>query len=463
MKKLIKLLLLSITCCLLVLVGCKEEVKNNLTTITIWHYYSNTQAQAFTSKVDEFNSTKGKEKGIYVEEYSLGKVVDLETALFDSANKEVGASTFPDLFMAYADTAYQLDLLGKVASVNNYFTNEELSGFNKEFLNEGMINGDLKIIPIAKSTEALYINKTDFDGFVNANPTLNITLNDLSTIEGVVRVAQEYYDWCGKAFYGRDSLSNYFVSGSKQLGVDLFDYDNENKFYVNFDKDIFRKLYDNYYIPSIGGSFYASNQFASTALHSGNIICYTGSTSSSPFFPKQVVISDSERKDIECYVMPAPLFKDATNTVAISQGAGMVVAKNEEVKERAAVEFLKWFTNIEINLDFATMSSYMPVINNALTDEFINKTEGVSKQTFNVCKNIISTHIMYTNVPSKNGSSIRSILDKTLNELIFENKAYLANSLTKGGTSDYILNDFLSDEHFEQWYESLKKKINAYL
>ena len=69
------------------------------------------------------------------------------------------------------------------------------------------------------------INTTDWQPFANAT---GVTLDQLSTTEGIVDVARQYYEWTdvpddGKAFYGRDSMSNYFIIGMKQRGIDIFD------------------------------------------------------------------------------------------------------------------------------------------------------------------------------------------------------------------------------------------------
>lgn len=68
------------------------------------------------------------------------------------------------------------------------------------------------------------MNKTDWDKFAEEP---SATLDDLSTVEGIAKVAEQYYDWTdaqtpdvpddGKAFYGRDSMSNYFLIGMKQM------------------------------------------------------------------------------------------------------------------------------------------------------------------------------------------------------------------------------------------------------
>ena len=88
-------------------------------------------------------------------------------------------------------------------------------------------------MPVAKSTEIMMINKTDWDKFASETGS---SLDELATIEGVVSVAERYYKWTdeqtpdvpddGKAFYGRDALANYFVIGMKQMGTEIFQVEN---------------------------------------------------------------------------------------------------------------------------------------------------------------------------------------------------------------------------------------------
>ena len=78
-------------------------------TLTVWTYYSGEQLDAFNELVDSFNDTVGKEKGIIVESSSQGSVNELESNVMDAAQEKVGASDMPNIFSAYADTAYKLD------------------------------------------------------------------------------------------------------------------------------------------------------------------------------------------------------------------------------------------------------------------------------------------------------------------------------------------------------------------
>ncbi len=80
----------------LLLTGCSLKKEDNYkldpenpTSIQIWHYYNGQQKMAFDKLVKEFNDTVGAEKGIIVEAFSQGNVVDLSEKVLDSANKKL--------------------------------------------------------------------------------------------------------------------------------------------------------------------------------------------------------------------------------------------------------------------------------------------------------------------------------------------------------------------------------------
>ena len=80
-------------------------------------------------------------------------------------------------------------------------------------------------------------------------------------------------------------MANYLLLGAKQLGSPIFNTEN-GKMSLNFDKEVMRKLWDNYYIPYVKGYFSSSGRFRSDDIKTGNIIGYVCSTSSATFFRK---------------------------------------------------------------------------------------------------------------------------------------------------------------------------------
>ena len=88
-------------------------------TITVWSYYNGDQLESFNKLVDQFNETTGREKGIRVESASQGSMSDLETNVMDAAQGKVGAAAMPNIFSAYADTAYALDQMGMLVDLSH--------------------------------------------------------------------------------------------------------------------------------------------------------------------------------------------------------------------------------------------------------------------------------------------------------------------------------------------------------
>ena len=167
--------------------------KDDPVVITIWHYYNGIQQSQFDEMISEFNNTVGAEKGIIAEAFSKNSVNELSTSILASVNNDVGADPVPDIFGTYAETAYIIDNKGMLADLSQYFTDDELSGYVDEYIAEGRLEQPdaLKIFPIAKSTELMMVNATDWDKFAAAE---NVTADDLSTWEGIVTTSEKYYN-----------------------------------------------------------------------------------------------------------------------------------------------------------------------------------------------------------------------------------------------------------------------------
>ena len=448
---------------------------NKPVSLTVWHYYNGAQQAAFDQLISEFNATEGKEKGIYVEGYTQGSVGDLEKAVSDAVAGAVGAQSLPDIFSTYVDTAYAVQKEGKLADLTPYFTKEEQAEYVDSYIQEGYFHDDsaLYLFPVAKSTEIMMINATDWQTFADAT---GASLDELSTLEGVTETAKRYYEWTdsltpdvaddGKAFYGIDSMSNYFIIGMKQMGVDLFDI-KDGKLTIRADKEKIRRLWDNYYVPYVNGYFASFGKFRSDDVKTGDILAYTGSVSSSMYFPDQVITDDGTR-DIDCIVMQPPVLEGGEH-ICVQQGAGMAVTKSDERHEYAACEFLKWFTRRENNLRFVCESAYLPVRKDSNSvealDEIIkDKDLKVNDKAYQCLDSILSSYDLtsfYTPKCFENGYTARKILDYDLSDKAAEDKAKV-DEMTAGGMSRAEATAlFTTDEAFEQWYEQWTTKLEA--
>lgn len=434
---------------------------NNPTTITVWHYYNGDQQSSFNSLIDKFNQTQGKKEGIVVEASSQGAVKDLENNVLAAADGKVGASDVPNIFAAYSDTAYAVDRKGLVADLSPYFSKKELNQYIDSYVEEGRFSGDdsLKIFPIAKSTEIFMINKTDWDKFAKAT---GADISDLQTLEGLTATAKAYYEWTdsqtpkandGKAFFGRDAMANYFIIGAKQLGVEIFSL-KDGKPVLNFDKDVMKKLWDNYYVPYIKGYFSASGRFRSDDIKTGNIIAFVGSSSGASFFPTEVIIDDNNSYPIDMEVYQAPQFKGGEK-YAVQQGAGMVVTNASDEEIYASVEFLKWFTNTENNVEFSLASGYLPVTKDGNNRDALNLSDETDKKTVAIVSTAIETvenNTLYTTKAFKNGTQARDILEYSLSDKASADRKGVEANLKKGMGLDEAAAAFDNDKNFEEWY-----------
>lgn len=460
------------------LAGCGESGNSpldpkNPVTVEVWNYYNGDQLTAFDGLVKEFNETVGREKGIIVKSSSQGSVNDLETKVMASLKGEVGAAEMPNIFMAYADTAYAADQLGGIADLKGYLTDDEISRYIDSYIEEGDFSGhgEIKIFPMAKSTEVLVLNKTDWDIFAAET---GASYEDLADIEGLVRTARSYYEWTdaktpdiagdGKALYGRDAMANYMLIGSMQLGMEIFRVSG-GEMELNFDKATVRKLWDNYYIPFVKGYFAATGRFRSDDIKTGNIIAYVGSSSSVSFFPDAVNKSDEESYPIEMEVLPCPGFAGG-EAVAVQQGAGMAVAAGNEAEVYASVEFLKWFTADEQNIAFSVRSGYLPVKKTA-NDKAAIMDSGVEispkmEKTLDAAVDMVNNNTTYTTRAFENGAKARNILEYALSDRALADRAVVAERMASGESMEEASAEFCTDACFDAWYEETLKRLQEY-
>ena len=478
MKKQIKSLLCGLCAAALALgcAGCSgsagPEVPAKVTDIMVWTYYNGDQLESFTSLVNQFNETVGAQKGIKVSTESQGSVNDLETSVMDSAEGKVGAAAMPNIFSAYADTAYALDQMGMVVNLAPYLTEEEKAQFVEGYLSEGDFGEDdsIKIFPVAKSTELLFLNDTDWQAFADA---ADVRYEDLATMEGLTAAAEKYYNWTdaqtaapddGKALFGRDAMANYMLVGAQQLGDTIFAV-KDGRMTVNFERDVARRLWDNYYVPFVRGWFAATGRFRSDDIKTGNVLGYVGSSSSATFFPTRVTNDANQSHEISLKTLPAPQFEGG-EAVAVQQGAGMVVtaAKEEEVK--ASVEFLKWFVRAENNIAFSVGSGYLPVTRKANDMQEILASgltlDDNMQQTLTVAVDTVNGNRLYTPHAFAGGSSARKVLEYGLSDLAAADRETVVQRIAEGQSAAEAEAEFLTDEYFEAWYQDICAKLAQY-
>lgn len=337
-----------LTICLslsMILVSCEKKSfldPNNPVMLTLWHNYGGIMQTAMDQLVIKFNDTKGKNLGIIINVESVNSSSVLQEKLMAAANEEPGAPHLPDITTCYPKIAIVLARKELLASLDKYFSREELFAYVPSFVEEGRIDGTLYVFPIAKSTEVLFVNQTLFDRFA---ADTGVSTGSLSTFEGLLNIAKVYYEWTdamtpdtegdGKSFYMPDSFFNLMQVGMEQLG-DTF-VKNES---LNTGSKTYQYIYNLFHEAADEGYLAVYNGYSSDLQKTGNIVTSTGSTAGILYYGYSVTYPDNTSEAVEYSILPYPVFQSGKK-VAIQRGNGMVVTASSEQKEYAAALFLK--------------------------------------------------------------------------------------------------------------------------
>ena len=443
-------------------------------TIEVRTYYNGASQTALSELAEVFNNTVGLEKGIFVETTTSGGLGELQAALDEALEKPADERKLPDIFCAYTDMALPFKEEGALADLSQYMTEQELEAYVDTYIEEGrMGSGDeLYLFPTAKSTEILYINKTDWDRFAAAT---GADLSRFDTWEGLNAVAADYYAWTdsltetpndGRALFGRDAVDNYMLTGLYQLQGDVFSKE-DGAIRVTLDRKALRKLWDNYYVPYISGYFKSTGRFRSDDMKTGEIIAFVGSSSGAAYLPGTVTVEDKDPYNIEILTLPVPDFA-GTEPVAVQQGAGMAVARSDEKKEYAASIFLKWLTEAENNCKFAAASSYMPVKKGEADIEHIQAAavelgldwNRVIEDSMKTSFDVRDSRKFFWMESFNESSTCRSILGSALTDISNQDRQEVLRQMSEEGKSLAEAVDSINTEaHFNTWCDQLNEDL----
>lgn len=441
-------------------------------TINLWHYYVGENKKALEDAIIKFNKTVGIEENMVVIPVAKGSIKELEEEVTDASKGVISADPMPDLFSGYPDKALEIDAMGKLADLNDYFTEEEKNEYMPEFLLSGTSReGKLLTLPILKSTELLYVNKTAWESFAASH---SWTKENLKTWEGLMEVARTYYQETdeqtpeipgdGKAFFGVDVLSNFIVVGMKQLGTDVFDLTSEKAI---LSESALWKIFDFYSTGMAMGYFDAIGRFRSDDVKAGDLVAYVGSSSSAAYFPTWIA-KNNKQESIELLALHYPNFAQGDHLV-IQQGAGMCIAKSTPERQAAAALFLKWFTSGENNMNFAMYSGYLPVKRDFYEKDRFQEILGKTDQENRAEKNIQKVYAVtleqivekstYSPSPFSASYEVRRILDRTLRENTQKLKAKVHELQMQGLSEEEIWSSIDRKEWSASWLRSIKEQL----
>lgn len=448
--------------------------KNDPVMIEIWTYYNSRAQEVLDNYIKRFNETAGLEKGIIVTQIAFGSIDALTEALLASSKNVGGSSSVPDLFITYKGIVATLPNKTQLLDFKEYLSEGEWSAYVDAFVKTGsLIESPEKhsMFSIDKASEVLMINETAVDELVEQGI---MDYSDLGTYEGLRRAAARYYDYTdsltpenydGKALFGANSLVNLVWLSAAELGADITSYDRGER--IRVDKAVFRRIYDAVILPYIQGHYDNSAKYVTEDIRSGNVLIGQSSTSSTPFFPPEVLQSNGEMKKINGRVLPLPIFEGSERLLLI-QGGGVFGFKRTEKAALASVIFLKWLTSEENALDFALTKSYLPALRSVFNKEKIEETyrdkkiDKLTADVFMLLIDLFSGCEIYEPSPTAHYEVFRFALGKFLNDSWHEGREEYRVMLESKSPEEAI-EYFKSDAYFELWYSKIVSLMNETL
>ena len=314
-------------------------------TITFYHSMSRTLQDALNVSITNFKKIY---PNITVEHSSYGSY----GGVLSQVNTELTAGDHPDLAYCYSDHVAIYNKVGATQGLDIFindtaygFTLDEINNFFDGVLDEGRVFGEDEtyLIPIAKSTEVLYYNKTFFNKYGLTVPT---TWEEMETL---LQAIKEIDPNCIPLGY--DSESNLFINLAAQFGSPYTDATAENPFVFNNEanRQIVERIhtwYQNGWITTeqLSGG-YTSSLF--TGEFDSGTRCYMviGSTSGATYNQPN---SYSGVYAFEVGITSIPQF-DVSNPKVISQNPSICIFKNEDSQKLwASWLFLKHLATDEV-------------------------------------------------------------------------------------------------------------------
>ncbi len=436
--------------------GCSDKTKpdpDHPVTLTMWHVYGSQTRSPLNDAIDEFNDTVGRENGVTVDVVSVTSSSAIDKALSASANGEPGAEDLPDLFTAYPRVA---EIVGedKLLSWNDYFSAEEISAFRDEFISEGYFGDRLLMLPVAKSSEALFLNKTLFDRF---STETGASADELQTFDGFFKTANLYYDWSdGQNFTQINDFYNYTYIGMKACGSEFI---KDGK--LNLNDNAFEQVWLPLSKAAIYGGICLDDGYAASRWKTVEIISNIGSTADILYQPEMVFYPDNTTENITSVSLLYPTFV-GDKPAAVHRGGGLFAVKSDdERKNHGAYIFARWLTQKENNLRFVTSTGYLPVTDDAFAELFADTSVAENesyRNLYDMMKGMIDSYLLYSLPVYDNASDIQSDFEQNVKLVLRSAHNQYIERIENGEDKEAVLNELAASS-----LEELKRLSDKYM
>ncbi len=444
MKKVLAILLLLFS---IILAGCSDTKKlnpDNPVTLTMWHVHGSQTQSTLNDAIDDFNNTEGKKKGVIVKVLSVSDSAKIDKALQASINREPGAAPLPHLFTAYA-RVYNNFPAGQLLEWDKYFSKEELAQYNQDFLKAGYVGEHLYMLPIAKSTDILFLNKTGFDRFTAAT---GIGIDKLAHLDDLLVASHDYFVWSGgKDLIQMNDYYNYFLMNMASVDDEFIQNGRLNVHSPNFER-FFRPIAR----AALTGGLCIATGYSSTRWKTGEILMDIGSSAGLMYLREYITYLDNTREEIEMVLLPYPFYK-GTKPVLLQRGTDLMAVKNQDERynEGAAV-FAKWISQKEHNLPFVSTSGYLPAHNDAFEELFAHpeKVEIPKYRKLYTMMAKYNKNIKYLYLPQyKDNYQVQTNFERDIRAVLNEQRARYMQMMAIGTANEEVLEQLIQESLYQ--------------
>ncbi len=385
-------------------------------TITFYHTMGENLSTVLDQYITEFNKLY---PNIHVKHEKMGGYDDVR----EQISTEITVGNQPNLAYCYPDHVALYNLAKAVIQMDNLIdsqievkradgtteilglTDEQKADFIEGYYNEGRQFGDglMYTLPMSKSTEVLYYNKTFFDENGLTPPA---TWEEMEAL--CAKIKEIDPESCP---LGYDSESNWFITMCEQYQSPYTSATGDHYIFNDAKNKEFVKMFNGWYqkgyltTQKIYGGYTSGLFTAEDGMRSYMSI---GSSAGATHQLPQTDANGNYRFEVGIATIPQV---DSANKKVISQGPSLCIFKDSNPQEVLAswlfVKFLS--TNVDFQSEFAMASGYVPVIksvsDNAAYSEFLANADGgkyLAALSAKVCLDQVDAY--YTS-PAFNGSS----------------------------------------------------------
>ena len=385
-------------------------------TITFYHTMGSNLRDVLEIYIKEFNELY---PNIHIQHEQVGGYDDVR----DQIKTELTVGNQPNIAYCYPDHVALYNIAKAVVTLDDLIasdievtradgtkeplglTEAQIADFIEGYYNEGKQFGDglMYTMPMSKSTEVLYYNKTFFEANGLKVPT---TWDEMEALcDKILGIDPDCIP------LGYDSEANWFITMTEQYGNPYTSASGDEHFlFDNAENKQFVKKFREWYQKG-----YVTTQEIYGAYTSGLFVAQTGTNSymsigSSAGATHQRPAKVGNEYPFEVGIATIPQV-DSSNPKVISQGPSLCIFKDANPQEVVAswlfVKFLT--TTVEFQAEFSMASGYVPVLK-SVTEipayaDFLAKADGgdyISALSAKIC---LEQEKAYYTSPAFNGSS----------------------------------------------------------